>query len=253
MMYTDINDTGLGKEDLLHTYSFVHSMISSRTSEVFDRHILELSDFLGFEFAFYGYMQSIYTHRDDAVVVNLTSPGDWMKAFFKLREHNPLIDEIERLYHAGESIGYSVWDQYGRTLSKGQQDYIARRSEFGLEFGCSIFATSGKKNFSICISLGSRANVPDARTESIARMIIYPVMVTKKRLIMQGLVDSLTEKEKEVADQIISGRSCRAIGQHLAVSENTVKFHLKNIYSKLNVNNRQQVTAILLAEHYLSL
>lgn len=55
---------------------------------------------------------------------------------------------------------------------------------------------------------------------------------------------SLTNKEKEVLERIVEGKTSREVGQLLSISERTVKFHLRNIYSKLNVINRSQAVAM---------
>jgi LuxR family maltose regulon positive regulatory protein len=39
---------------------------------------------------------------------------------------------------------------------------------------------------------------------------------------------------------LVSGHSNQEIGQARCLSVNTVKWHLKNIYSKLQVNSREQ-------------
>jgi LuxR family maltose regulon positive regulatory protein len=54
----------------------------------------------------------------------------------------------------------------------------------------------------------------------------------------------LTDREHEILTFLASGVLNREMAERLYVSENTVKFHLKNIYSKLDVANRlQAVTA----------
>ncbi|WP_321532198.1 LuxR C-terminal-related transcriptional regulator [uncultured Desulfuromonas sp.] len=252
VVFSDMTNSELSKDDLLYAYSFVHDCISAPNTETFHKKILDLSGFLGFEFVLYGYIQTIYTDRRDAVVINLTNPQAWMKEYFSHQENNPLIDEIERQYTSGSLVGYCVWDQYNWTLSEEQQQHIARRREFGLEYGCSIFVTSKKKDFSINLSLAGADTIPDARTEAIVRMVIYSMLITKKRLLVQDQIDSLTEKEKEVADKIAIGLPYKVIGQQIGVSENTIKFHLKNINNKLQTSNRHQVAAVLLAERYLS-
>jgi LuxR family maltose regulon positive regulatory protein len=50
----------------------------------------------------------------------------------------------------------------------------------------------------------------------------------------------LSEREKEMLRYLAGGVSNKEIAQRLFVSENTIKFHLKNIYSKLCVANRLQ-------------
>jgi LuxR family quorum-sensing system transcriptional regulator CciR len=44
---------------------------------------------------------------------------------------------------------------------------------------------------------------------------------------------------------VIEGKTSWEIGKILATSERTVKFHLKNVYAKLNVCNRAQAVAVV--------
>ena len=52
--------------------------------------------------------------------------------------------------------------------------------------------------------------------------------------------EKLTKKEEEVINLIAIGKTNYLIAQELNVSENTVATHLKNIYKKLDANNRQE-------------
>lgn len=51
-------------------------------------------------------------------------------------------------------------------------------------------------------------------------------------------VTSLTDRESEILQEISRGRSDKEIARGLRLSENTVKFHLKNLYVKLQVGRR---------------
>jgi len=56
--------------------------------------------------------------------------------------------------------------------------------------------------------------------------------------------DELTEREREVLDLLVQGiTSNRELAARLVVTENTVKYHLRNILDKLHVQNRAQVVA----------
>jgi DNA-binding NarL/FixJ family response regulator len=56
--------------------------------------------------------------------------------------------------------------------------------------------------------------------------------------------DALTEREREVLDLLVQGvTSNRDLAERLIVSENTIKYHLRNILDKLHVQNRAQVVA----------
>ncbi|MBE6076264.1 helix-turn-helix transcriptional regulator [Clostridium sporogenes] len=50
----------------------------------------------------------------------------------------------------------------------------------------------------------------------------------------------LTEREKEVMEILFEGASNKQIGERLNISLATVKTHMINIYSKLQVSNRVQ-------------
>jgi DNA-binding NarL/FixJ family response regulator len=59
-----------------------------------------------------------------------------------------------------------------------------------------------------------------------------------------GGPDQLTEREQEVLELLVQGiTSNRELAERLVVSENTVKYHLRNILDKLHVQNRAQVVA----------
>jgi LuxR family maltose regulon positive regulatory protein len=54
----------------------------------------------------------------------------------------------------------------------------------------------------------------------------------------------LTEREREMLLLLANGTSNKDMANRLFVSENTVKYHLKNIYAKLSVASRvQAITA----------
>jgi DNA-binding NarL/FixJ family response regulator len=54
--------------------------------------------------------------------------------------------------------------------------------------------------------------------------------------------DELTERELEVLDLLVQGiTSNRELAERLIITENTVKYHLRNILDKLHVQNRAQV------------
>jgi DNA-binding CsgD family transcriptional regulator len=52
--------------------------------------------------------------------------------------------------------------------------------------------------------------------------------------------DLLTARESEVLSCLAEGLSNREIAERLFISENTVKKHLNNLYTKLEVNRRVQ-------------
>lgn len=54
----------------------------------------------------------------------------------------------------------------------------------------------------------------------------------------------LTDREMDVLRGMSLGRSNREIAGELSISENTIRFHVKNILQKLSVTNRKEAVAV---------
>ena len=65
------------------------------------------------------------------------------------------------------------------------------------------------------------------------------------------LVDPLTAREEEIVALVAAGASNKMAAGKLFVSENTIKFHLKNIYSKLGASSRIQAVQIARDMHLI--
>jgi DNA-binding NarL/FixJ family response regulator len=64
----------------------------------------------------------------------------------------------------------------------------------------------------------------------------------------------LTERESELLALLPTGMTNRELGEHLYLSENTIKTQLRSLFSKLDVRNRVQAVALarsdILGEHH---
>jgi DNA-binding NarL/FixJ family response regulator len=58
----------------------------------------------------------------------------------------------------------------------------------------------------------------------------------------------LSKRELEILTLLAEGHTYSSISQELSISFHTVQAHVKNIYAKLNVNNK--ISAIRLALNY---
>ncbi|NQU04207.1 MAG: response regulator transcription factor [Syntrophaceae bacterium] len=59
-----------------------------------------------------------------------------------------------------------------------------------------------------------------------------------------GTMPTLTQRELQVLELIVEGKSSKQIANDIYLSMNTVKVHLRNIYRKLGVNTRSQAIKI---------
>lgn len=60
--------------------------------------------------------------------------------------------------------------------------------------------------------------------------------------------NSLTDKEKDLCEALIEGLSYQAIAEQMHVSINTIRYHVKNIYSKCDVKSRAELIAFLFSQ-----
>ena len=74
----------------------------------------------------------------------------------------------------------------------------------------------------------------------IARRLMQQVS-QQTSLPRKSQVDDITEREREVVRLVAQGRSNHDIAQELVISEKTVKTHISNILSKLNLQDRTQL------------
>ena len=64
---------------------------------------------------------------------------------------------------------------------------------------------------------------------------------TKNKLI------NLTTQEKLICDHLLQGLSYKQICEILFISQNTLKYHVKNIYGKMEVKSRSELSHLLLS------
>ena len=63
--------------------------------------------------------------------------------------------------------------------------------------------------------------------------------------------DRLTERELDVLSLVVAGRRNKEMAVELGISENTVKFHLRNILDKLHAQSRAEMVATAVREGLL--
>ncbi|HER26700.1 MAG TPA: response regulator transcription factor [Rhodospirillales bacterium] len=94
-----------------------------------------------------------------------------------------------------------------------------------------------------------------SKSESPERLVETILAVAEGRMVFPFMdmsnpandpFDALTAREQELLASLSEGNTNMEIAGSLGISLNTVKFHLKNLYSKLNVKNRSQAVACYL-------
>jgi DNA-binding NarL/FixJ family response regulator len=83
-------------------------------------------------------------------------------------------------------------------------------------------------------------DLPSALRQAVDGSVFQPLGLVER--VSDGGADDvdLTQRELTILQELQTGRSNKQIAQKLFLAEQTVKFHLTNIYRKLEVSNRTE-------------
>jgi two-component system nitrate/nitrite response regulator NarP len=94
----------------------------------------------------------------------------------------------------------------------------------------------------------SKSEQPELLLDTVAAVaegrMVFPFLDV--RAIHQSPLATLTRRELEVLALLAAGQTNKQIATTQKVSPNTVKFHIKNLYEKLDVRSRSQAVALYL-------
>ena len=156
-------------------------------------------------------LEQFRTHRPDITLMDLRLPDmSGISAIVSIREEFPDAKVIVVTTFEGD---YEIQ----RALTAGASGYLLKSAPLDELVGVIRKVYAGRKH------------LPAAVAESLA---VY----------VGG--DPLTEREVEVLRRIAEGDRNRDIGEHLGITEDTVKVHVKRIMDKLGAKDRTQAVAI---------
>jgi len=119
--------------------------------------------------------------------------------------------------------------------NKRQREYLKTALAKGEEVGArEMFLRQDNKTLELIINFASTSN--SQWLESLSRACMERIKERNTLLEFSG--EQLTQREIEVLKYLTSGKSIEEIGKSLHISKNTMKTHLKNVYRKLKVNDR---------------
>ncbi len=146
----------------------------------------------------------------------------------------------------------------GWVMSPGNGEYVLKKlREFqnapriavytgaeGIEIPAKVMALGGA---GFC----TKSEAPHTLLETIATLaegrMVFPFMDIN--MIHDDPMSGLTRRERTILAELANGKTNAQIARDQGVSVNTVKFHLKNLYDKLNVRNRAQAVSRYLNPH----
>lgn len=95
----------------------------------------------------------------------------------------------------------------------------------------------------------SKADDPAVLIEALASVARGRLSIPyiDMRSITSDPLESLTARERELLAALANGWTNLQIAARIGISSNTVKYHLKNLYDKLGVNNRAMAVAMFMS------
>lgn len=94
----------------------------------------------------------------------------------------------------------------------------------------------------------SKNEEPEFLLDTIAQVaggrMVFPYLDVSQ--INANPISTLTRRELEILSSLAAGRTNKEIAAEKAVSTNTVKYHIRNLFEKLSVTNRGQAIALYL-------
>jgi DNA-binding NarL/FixJ family response regulator len=160
-------------------------------------------------------------HRPDVVLMDLFMPE--MGGLDATRAISAELPEVKVVVLTASDDDADLFE----AIKSGAHGYILKNLE-------------SEQFFSL---LEGAARGEPALTPSLARKILGEFARPAPRR-QERPVEDLTEREREVLELLVQGvTSNRQLADRLVVTENTVKYHLRNILSKLHLDNRAQVVA----------
>lgn len=96
-----------------------------------------------------------------------------------------------------------------------------------------------------------------ARTGSVERLLETCMAVAQGQMVFpfldvrslgQDPIDQLSPRERSLLEALSRGLTNRELAREFEISENTVKFHLSNLFDKLSVRSRAQAIAFYYAK-----
>lgn len=232
----------LSHHDSIALLELINRTLSCADADSFRRLIDDLRLLVPFDFAISG---TAHFAKDGAIkaadIININYPAEWLSLYIAERYHavDPIIME-----NFG-SFAFQYWEDTYRKWNP-PKDFVIKASDFGIRHGYTHGMRDVLRGEGSIFSFAGASAEYHERTQVIIENVVPHlhnalVRVLNKDASFSGI---LSDKEGEVLGFISWGKTNRDIADILGISENTVKFHIKSIFQKLNVETRSQAVAI---------
>lgn len=168
-------------------------------------------------------LEAVDRLQPDLVLMDISMPGlDGLEALREIKERRPQT-QVVMLTVSDES------EDIFEALRSGAQGYLLKSSD-AVSF---VESLRGLEQGEMAIDKGAVSRVVDGFVE-----------LSRDHVAVDKQI--LTQREIELLTLVANGFSNKGIAQELSISENTVKYHIRQILNKLDVQNRTEAVTIAL-------
>lgn len=217
---------------------------ATTTDEVFDVFQRAVGE-MGFDRIMY---RALRNHPDTALpCVARSYPDEWIRHYV---DQGYVDTDPVRHRCLTSSLPFLWWDSVERGR-KAEARIFHEAEDVGLKDGIAV-PVHGPGGECVGVGLASSQGgiAADAR-EALPRLHLMAVHFHTAYSGLASKRDTpsvhLTPREREILSWCAQGKSAWAVGQILNIAENSVEWHLKNIFRKLGVDSR--ITAVVKALH----
>jgi len=239
-------DLKLKKIDLKKLMQIMHDCVLARSEDDIFKIIDLLNEVIPFNAAI---ICRKGTQNGDAVLhdtVNHSYPAEWMKSYAENKLF--LLDPVA--IESMNMVKPFTWQEaYNRAEDSSDiKQFISEAEAFGLKQGIThSYNALQIDTADTLISLETSKYKIGTEYLAIVEYILPHLHEAVTRIYGASreleVLPEFTIREKETLKWAYEGKTAWEIGVILSIAERTVKFHLNNIYQKLNVANRSQAVA----------
>jgi DNA-binding NarL/FixJ family response regulator len=176
-------------------------------------------------------VRSVMTRFGLEVVAATTDPDEALAA---VAEHRPRLFVLDPAVHDGKSEWLALVDE-AIALAPGLK--VVAMSQSGDQDAIEAAFDAGVSAY--VVKTASESDIGAALRLAVTTAIhVSTGAQASNRPHQPDETEALTRREFEILALVTEGHSNAAIGRKLWVTEQTVKFHLSNLYRKIGVRNR---------------
>ncbi len=174
-------------------------------------------------------MRKVESAHPDVILMDIDLPGmNGIEAVGKINQTHPeIVIIMQTVFNDNERIFQSI--------TAGASGYLLKNTS----------------PIRILESIREAATGGAPMTPSIAHKILE-VFRGKKPVIQSDEQSQLNDRQKEILECIFNGMSYKLIAEKLFISADTVRYHVKNIYTILHVHSRDELISKVKGKSLLS-